>query len=173
MARVVLLTGGNLGDVQATLSSARLKLTERVGTEKAASSLWESPPWGFEASERFLNQVLIFETVLKPMQVLIICQQIERESGRIRPQVLNDDPTQIKFADTNGEAIGREYHSRTLDIDILFYDDRVINTPQLTVPHPLMQHRGFVLHPLCEVLPDFIHPTLHKSIRQLLDELTE
>lgn len=82
MARVVLLTGGNLGDVRATLAGARLKLAERVGAETAASSLWESPPWGFEAPEQFLNQVLIFETALEPEHVLDICQQIEREAGR-------------------------------------------------------------------------------------------
>lgn len=86
MARVILLTGGNLGDVRATLAGARLKLAERVGAETAASSLWESPPWGFEAPEQFLNQVLIFETALEPEHVLDICQQIEREAGRIRPR---------------------------------------------------------------------------------------
>lgn len=78
-----------------------------------------------------------------------------------------------KTAGADHEAMGRQYGSRTLDIDILFYDDRVIDTPRLTVPHPLMQQRGFVLRPLCEVLPGFMHPVLHKSVRQLLDELSE
>ena len=95
MARVVLLTGGNLGDVRATLAGARLKLAERVGAETAASSLWESPPWGFEAPEQFLNQVLIFETALEPEHVLDICQQIEREAGgsvRERQTVSQPEP---------------------------------------------------------------------------------
>lgn len=184
MARVVLLTGGNLGNVQATLADTRLKLAERVGAETAASSLWDSPPWGFEAPERFLNQVLIFETALEPGHVLDICQQIEREAGRIRPQAADGvdiatgtgcgaEASCNKTAGADHEALGRQYGSRTLDIDILFYDDRVIDTPRLTVPHPLMQQRGFVLRPLCEVLPGFMHPVLHKSIRQLLDELSE
>ena len=182
MARVILLTGGNLGDVRATLAGARLKLAERVGAETAASSLWESPPWGFEAPEQFLNQVLIFETALEPEHVLDICQQIEREAGRIRPRAADDIATGTgcqagagcnKTAGADHEAMGRQYGSRTLDIEILFYDDRVIDTPRLTVPHPLMQQRGFVLRPLCEVLPGFMHPVLHKSVRQLLDELSE
>ena len=156
MARVILLTGGNLGDVRATLAGARLKLAERVGAE----------------------------TALEPEPVLDICQQIEREAGRIRPRAADGVGITTgtgcqagagcnKTAGADHEAMGRQYGSRTLDIDILFYDDRVIDTPRLTVPHPLMQQRGFVLRPLCEVLPGFMHPVLHKSVRQLLDELSE
>ncbi|MFQ9503456.1 MAG: 2-amino-4-hydroxy-6-hydroxymethyldihydropteridine diphosphokinase [Alistipes indistinctus] len=116
--------------------------------------------------------------------MLDICQQIEREAGRIRPRAADGIATGTgtgcqagagcnKTAGADHEAMGRQYGSRTLDIDILFYDDRVIDTPRLTVPHPLMQQRGFVLRPLCEVLPGFMHPVLHKSVRQLLDELSE
>ncbi|MFR4025457.1 MAG: 2-amino-4-hydroxy-6-hydroxymethyldihydropteridine diphosphokinase [Alistipes indistinctus] len=87
MARVVLLTGGNLGDVRATLAGARLKLCGARGSRNGCLfACAESPPWGFEAPEQFLNQVLIFETALEPEHVLDICQQIEREAGRIRPR---------------------------------------------------------------------------------------
>ena len=148
MARVVLLTGGNLGDVRATLAGARLKLAERVGAETAASSLWESPPWGFEAPEQFLNQVLIFETALEPEHVLDICQQIEREAGR------------------PADHSSRE--SRTLDLDIILFGDAVIDTPELKVPHPRAQIRRFVLEPLSELLPAARFPDSGRKIEECL-----
>ena len=148
MARVILLTGGNLGDVRATLAGARLKLAERVGAETAASSLWESPPWGFEAPEQFLNQVLIFETALEPEHVLDICQQIEREAGR------------------PADHSSRE--SRTLDLDIILFGDAVIDTPELKVPHPRAQIRRFVLEPLSELLPAARFPDSGRKIEECL-----
>lgn len=175
MVRVVLLTGGNLGEVAQTLATARRKLAERAGRELAASTLYESEPWGFEAPERFLNQVLVLDTSLEPEQLLDCCQQIEQEGGRVRPQ----SQTQV-LQNVEGQSVAdeptpplRQYSSRSLDIDILFYGDQVIDTPRLQVPHPLLHRRGFVLRPLAEVLPDFVHPVLHKTVSQLLDELKE
>ena len=175
MARAVLLTGGNLGEVVQTLATARRKLAERAGREVAASKLYESEPWGFEAPERFLNQVLVLDTPLEPEQLLDYCQQIEQEGGRVRPQ----PQTQV-LQNVEGQSVAdepnsplRQYSSRSLDIDILFYGDQVINTPRLQIPHPLLHRRGFVLRPLAEVLPDFVHPVLHKTVSQLLDELKE
>lgn len=175
MARAVLLTGGNLGEVAQTLATARRKLAERAGRELSASMLYESEPWGFEAPERFLNQVLVLDTLLEPEQLLDCCQQIEKEGGRVRPQsqtqVLQDVEGQSDADELNPPL--RQYSSRSLDIDILFYGDQVIDTPRLQIPHPLLHRRGFVLRPLAEVLPDFVHPVLHKTVSQLLDELKE
>ena len=89
MTEVVLLTGGNLGPVAETLSRARQMLIERVGPEKICSGVWESEPWGFEAPQRFLNQVLVLETALEPLAVLDTVQEIERMLGRIREVVPN------------------------------------------------------------------------------------
>ena len=86
MACAVLLTGGNLGEVAQTLATARRKLVERAGVELAASTVYESEPWGFDAPERFLNQVLVLDTPLDPEQLLDCCQQIEIEGGRVRAQ---------------------------------------------------------------------------------------
>ncbi len=175
MARAVLLTGGNLGEVAQMLATARRKLIDRAGVELAASTLYESEPWGFDAPERFLNQVLVLDTPLDPEQLLDCCQQIEIEGGRVRAQSqaqgLEKECGSVVSEKQNAPL--RQYCSRSLDIDILFYEDQVIDTPRLQVPHPLLHQRGFVLRPLAEVLPDWIHPVLHKTVRQLLDELKE
>lgn len=137
MARVILLTGGNLGDVRATLAGCPAQTCGARGSRNGCLFALESPPWGFEAPEQFLNQVLIFETALEPEHVLDICQQIEREAGRIRPRAADGVGITTgtgcqagagcnKTAGADHEAMGRQYGSRTLDIDILFYDDRVI-----------------------------------------------
>lgn len=152
MAQVVLLTGGNLGPVAQNLSTAREALEQCVGPIIRASSVRESDAWGFEAKERFLNQVLILTTTLEPEQVLTCCQHIEQRLGRHRKP-------------------NSGYTSRTLDIDILFYDNRILDTEQLTLPHPRIAEREFVLAPLEEVLPDYIHPIWGKTIRQLHHEL--
>ena len=152
MARAVLLTGGNLGPVARNLEEARRRIGERVGTVVAASSMRDSEAWGFESDDRFLNQVLVVETALEPEQVLDACQRIESEMGRVRTP-------------------GAGYSSRTMDIDILFYENCVISTERLVVPHPRMEQRDFVLAPLEEVLPAFVHPVSGKTVRQLLAEL--
>lgn len=163
MTKVVLLTGGNLGPVADTLSQARRRLIERVGPETARSGVRESEPWGFEAPQAFLNQVLVLETELEPLQLLDAVQQIERELGRVR------EP-QEAAADSAGSPQHR-YHSRPIDIDILFYGDRIIGTPRLSVPHPLIGQRAFVLRPLAEVLPDYVHPVTGLTVREMLERL--
>lgn len=154
MARAVLLTGGNLGDVAATLARARRVLERRVGRVVAASTLNESEPWEFEAEQQFLNQALAIETGLSPEELLATTQAIEKELGREEKTV----PEQ-------------GYRSRRIDIDILFYDDRVVKTPLLNIPHPLIARRAFALIPLVEIMPDFVHPESGKTVRQMLDAL--
>ena len=154
MSKAVLITGGNLGSVAENLEAAREAISREVGVVERCSSVLESEAWGFEAEERFLNQVLVVATALPPEQLLERCLQIERQLGRVRRP-------------------GPRYGSRTMDIDLLFYDNRVVDSDRLTIPHPRIAERDFVLAPLEEVLPDYVHPVLKKTIRQLRRELLQ
>lgn len=117
------------------------------------SSAYITEPWGFEADEWFLNELLVVETDLEPDDLMDRLLEIETELGRVR----------------HPEIPG--YQSRTIDLDILYYGDRVIDTEKVTIPHPLLHLREFALKPLCEVIPDFIHPVFHLSQTQLLERL--
>lgn len=171
MTSVVLLTGGNLGPVATTLSKARQLLIERVGPETGCSRVLESEPWGFEAPQRFLNQVLVMNTELEPLAVLDTTKQIERELGRIREpeivQKIETDPAES----SHHHRSARTYHSRPIDIDILFYGNRILDMPRLCIPHPLIGQRAFVLRPLVEVLPEYIHPVTGLTLRAMLENL--
>lgn len=168
MIDVVLLTGGNLGPVTQTLALAREVLIEQVGPEKACSGVWESEPWGFEAPQRFLNQVLVLQTQLEPLTLLDTVQAIERRLGRVRDEV----PTAASRDGAPGPTPApRQYHSRPIDIDLLFYGDRIIDLPRLQIPHPLIAQRAFVLRPLAEVLPDYRHPVTGLTARDMLEQL--
>ena len=168
MIDVVLLTGGNLDPVAQTLALARVALIEQVGPEKACSGVWESEPWGFEAPQRFLNQVLVLQTQLEPLALLDTVQAIERRLGRVRDEV----PTSASRDGASGPTPApRRYHSRPIDIDLLFYGDRIIDLPRLQIPHPLIAQRVFVLRPLAEVLPDYRHPVTGLTARDMLEQL--
>lgn len=160
MARVVLLTGGNQGDVKARLRRAQQLVNSRIGAVLRCSHCYTSAPWGFASEEPFLNQVLVSSTDLTPDEVLSEIHRIERELGR------NRAAEAIEKA-----ATGQRYVSRPIDIDILFYDDAVISTPDLTIPHPGIAEREFVLAPLCEVMRDRRHPVLGCTIGELRDAL--
>ncbi len=155
MARTVLIAGGNVDDVRANLVAAGEMIAARVGRIEACSSVRESEPWGDmeDGAGAFLNQVLVVETPLGPFELLAAVQGIEAESGRQRV------------------AGAHRYASRTMDIDILFYDDLVIGTERLTIPHPLIAIREFVLAPLAEVLPGMVHPVSGKTAGEMLAEL--
>ena len=130
--------GSNLGDKAEHIRKAISLIDERVGTVLRQSSLIETEPWGFESENRFLNGVILCETTLTPRQLLKITQKIERELGRKK----QTSPTC---------SLSRLYKDRPIDIDILLYDDLVVDEPDLKIPHPLMHQRDFVMIPLNEI----------------------
>lgn len=136
MATLYLSLGTNLGDRQKNLSCALELIGREVGTVVSASDPIETEPWGFESPNSFLNIAIKVDTTLQPTEVLHATQEIERKLGRTRKT-------------TDGE-----YHDRLIDIDILLYDDLVMNTPELTIPHPLMYEREFVMKPLLQIAPE-------------------
>lgn len=149
MATVYLGLGTNLGDKEANLRTAIYKLQERIGKQVSLSSFYETAPWGFESDHSFLNAAIGLETNLSPIEILHITQEIEKELGRTKKSV-------------NGS-----YSDRLIDIDILLYDTLVLQTPELTIPHPLMTERDFVMNPLIEIAGNVIHPTRQKTLSEL------
>ncbi|MCR8884534.1 2-amino-4-hydroxy-6-hydroxymethyldihydropteridine diphosphokinase [Phocaeicola plebeius] len=149
MATVYLGLGTNLGDKEANLRTAIYKLQERIGKQVSLSSFYETAPWGFESDHSFLNAAIGLETNLSPIEILHITQEIEKELGRTKKSV-------------NGS-----YSDRLIDIDILLYDTLVLQTPELTIPHPLMTERDFVMKPLIEIAGNVIHPTREKTLSEL------
>jgi len=127
--------GTNLGDKEKNIERAYNMVEERAGRILRRSSLMRSKPWGFVSENTFLNSVVCIETPLTPHKLLAVTQQIEREMGR------------------KEKSSGGEYHDRLIDIDILLYDDVNIQSPTLTIPHPLMTERDFVMTPLKEIKP--------------------
>jgi 2-amino-4-hydroxy-6-hydroxymethyldihydropteridine diphosphokinase len=142
---VYLALGSNLGNRALNLKEAIASLPPQMEV-KAKSAVYETPPWGFEDQEKFLNQVLRVETYLKPEPLLKHLKRLEVALGR--KETLKNGP-------------------RLIDIDILFYDDLVMYSPALTIPHPFMHERGFVLVPLMDIAGDFVHPVRKKTIREL------
>lgn len=152
MATVYLGLGTNLGNKEANLRTAIYKLQERIGKQVSLSSFYETAPWGFESDHSFLNAAIGLETSLSPIEILHITQEIEKELGRTKKSV-------------NGS-----YSDRLIDIDILLYDTLVLQTPELTIPHPLMTERDFVMKPLIEIAENVIHPTREKTLSELYKE---
>ncbi len=151
-ANVVLLLGGNLGDRFQNISNAVNAIKEFVGSIQKKSSLYETAAWGITDQPHFLNQVVVVHTILSAQQVLEKILFIEKQLGRERL---------VKMG------------PRIIDIDILFYDDTIIEEENLIIPHPRLQERKFVLEPLNELIPNYIHPILNKSVKVLLQECTD
>ena len=129
-------------------------LSVALGAPVRLSSLVETEPWGFSSQNKFLNMVALFTTTLSPLQLLDATEDIERRLGRT-----------VKSTAVTG------YSDRPMDIDILFYGAEIISTPRLTVPHPRLHERDFVLRPLVEIAPTLLHPLMGKSVAQLLQML--
>ena len=153
MHTIFLLLGGNVGDRFNYLYNAKLEIEKSVGKCVNQSEIYETTPWGFRHDTPFLNQLLIVETLLQPNQLINEIIDIEQTLGRSRTNI--------------------QWQERTIDIDILFYDNLIIKNDYLEIPHHRIAERKFVLTPLSEVTPDFIHPVYHKTVRRLLAECND
>jgi 2-amino-4-hydroxy-6-hydroxymethyldihydropteridine diphosphokinase len=153
MNTVFLSIGTNIGQREENLKRAVKMIEREAGSVKASSSVYETEPWEMAVSNLFLNMVLKIETLLTSHILLETLLDIEDKMGRRRES--------------------SEYSSRIIDIDILFFNNLIINNNDLVVPHPFIARRRFVLEPLAEIAPQFIHPVLEKSIELLLELCTD
>lgn len=152
MNKVYLLTGGNLGNRQENLERALHLVAHNCGTVLAKSGLYETAAWGNRDQPAFLNQVACMDTLLPANDLLSCLLQIETLMGRTRQT---------------------RWEPRIIDIDLLFFNDEIITTPQLTVPHPEIPNRRFVLEPLCEIAAGLQHPVLQENMLTLLKRCTD
>ncbi len=154
MARVFISLGSNIGDRLANIQQAvsMLTMTEEIKIVKS-SSFYETEPWGNENLSWFVNAAIAIDTELSPLDLLKVCQSVEKQLGRIRKD-------------------GEKWLDRVIDIDILMYDDKIISIENiLNIPHPYMHKRAFVLVPMLEVKSDLVHPIFNKTISELYDDL--
>jgi 2-amino-4-hydroxy-6-hydroxymethyldihydropteridine diphosphokinase len=150
MNEVYLCLGGNLGNCLVTFGQIYSLIEQTVGKVTEQSSLYQSQAWGMENAPDFLNQVIKIETEISVEALLIALLDIEKKLGRERTETT-------------------AYQSRLIDIDILFFNKKIVKTEILEIPHPRLHLRKFVLEPLNEIAPNFIHPILNKSISELLE----
>ncbi len=150
MENIYISLGSNLGDRQNNLLEACKLIENQLGKIELISKIYETEPWGFNSSDQFLNQVICLKSNKSPQSLMGILLSTEKEMGRER---------------------GLErYSSRIIDIDILFVGQQIIKTDIIEAPHPRLHERKFVLIPLNDIAPDFIHPVLNKSITKLLND---
>lgn len=148
MNKVYLQLGSNMGERGQYLASAISLIKEKIGAVESVSKIYESTPWRVDGQENYLNQVLLVKSNLSSLGVLHEALQIENQLGRVRLE---------------------KWGERIIDIDIIFYNDEMIETAELCVPHKHMHERLFVLKPLFEIAPEFIHPKYKKTIAELVD----
>lgn len=158
MAKVYVSLGTNLGDKEQNLRCAVQKIEEQIGKVVSLSAFYVTAPWGFASENSFLNAAACVDTDLSPFELLRQTQMIERELGRTQKSA-------------NGV-----YSDRLIDVDLLLYDDLILSatSPEgaaLTLPHPLMTQRDFVMKPLAEIAPELRHPVLKRTMKEILDEL--
>ena len=142
-----LLLGSNLGEREYVLEKAATTIETKIGKVKTYSSIYETMAWGNEDQPAFLNQVIVVETSLNPEDLLVQINSIEKDLGRVRHE---------------------KWGERLIDIDILYFDDVIIDTEKLTIPHPEIVNRKFTLIPLAEIAADFVHPLINKKQKELL-----
>ncbi|UXX78341.1 2-amino-4-hydroxy-6-hydroxymethyldihydropteridine diphosphokinase [Reichenbachiella carrageenanivorans] len=147
MNQCFLLLGTNIGDKAHNLLQAREYIIERIGEIIKPSAIYQTSAWGKEDQDDFYNQVLCIQTALSPMDLLVECLAIEKDLGRIRFE---------------------RWGERLIDIDILYFENEVIETEDLKVPHPELQNRRFTLIPLVELAPDYTHPKMNQTNKHLL-----
>jgi 2-amino-4-hydroxy-6-hydroxymethyldihydropteridine diphosphokinase len=145
--------GGNLGEREANLEEAQDFIDFNIGDVTATSSIYESEPWGMTNVPNFLNQVVQIQTELSNDELLTEIAELEEFFGRERSK--------------------EGYVSREMDIDVLFIGEEIIDTESLRVPHPRLAERRFVLTPLAEIAPEFVHPEMKKSVQELLASCTD
>lgn len=151
MAEITLLLGANRGEPHATFARATTLIEDRIGRILASSRDHWTEPWGFQDDRLFLNRAILLESDLAPTRVMEKLLEIEMELGRER---------------TSSDG----YSSRTIDLDILFIGEQVIEQPGLSVPHPRVHERTFALAPAADIIPDLVHPVLKRMVIDLLDQ---
>ncbi len=149
MHKIILSTGSNIGNRKQNLESAAALINDRIGPVLLFSSVYESPAWGYQSVNSFYNQCLVCETELPPENCLELLLEIEQLLGRTRENTA--------------------YTDRKIDIDILFFDDWTVDSASLKIPHERIAERRFVLLPMVEILPDYVHPVLLKTMHDLLE----
>lgn len=150
MALVYLGLGTNLGEKERNLNDAIISLSQELGFVIRSSTFYKSKPWGFESDNDFLNAVVLIDTNLTPFDVLSKTQEIEKSLGRTAKTISG-------------------YSDRLIDIDILLYDNLIIDQPTLKIPHPLIAERDFVIIPLTEIAPELVHPVFGRKMVELLN----
>lgn len=153
MPQLYLSLGSNEGNREALLHHAIDAIDRLIGQVGGIATFIETEPWGFDSPHPFLNTALLVTTSLPPLEVLEHTQAIERQLGR------------------QHKSVGGHYHDRPIDIDLLFYDQLILTSERLTLPHPLLTERLFVLEPLREIAPEFIHPLSGRTIAELYTSL--
>ncbi len=150
MHNVFIAIGTNLGNKEKNVQQSIEKIVQNNIHITKKSAIYKTMPYGYKDQPLFLNCAVQAETMLLPKELLYTLLSIEKQMGRVRKI---------------------HWGPRVIDLDIIFYDNLIINTPDLKIPHPDMQNREFVLKPLCDIAPGFVHPILHKTMKQLLKDL--
>lgn len=150
MEKIILSLGSNLEDRPGNLFEACTFIEKHLGRIENKSGIYETEPWGFESSDQFLNQVISIYSEKSAQEAMEIALSIENKMGRMRR--------------------GKGYSSRIIDIDILFVGRQILKNDMITVPHPRLHERKFVLVPLIDIEPVFVHPMLNKTVTELLDD---